>query len=82
MILNISPQAGKGGPGARPYAVGVGADVFHRLDVVCGIGRGAFGEPRCSRPSYSDGVGARRRQAHPGRPAGRSYILLNKEEKQ
>ena len=49
-----------------PYAVGVGADLFHRWDVVCGIGRDDFGEHRCSRPSANDGVGVRRRQALPG----------------
>ena len=61
-------RPGKGGPGARPYTVGVGYHLYGRLDAVCGdMHQVTIGGHRCSRPLDSDGVGATRRGAHPGR---------------
>ena len=55
-----APRPRTGGPVARPYGVGVGCCLYGQLD-------GVIGEPRCSRPSDSDGVGACQRRARPGR---------------
>ena len=46
MLLNLyPPQAGTGGPAARPYPVGAGHCLFDRLDGDAVQGRGVIRKP-------------------------------------